>query len=76
MSNYIKVDGARGLVRDSETNAIINTNFSELDAYLKAKQSAMEREAKIIENEREISKLKDDICEIKDMLRILIKGNE
>ena len=64
--SYIKVSGHDGLVRDENTGAIINQNVSAIEARRKAKQlsSALD----------DINMLKDEVSEIKTLLRELIKN--
>jgi hypothetical protein len=64
--SYIKVKGHDGLVRDETTGAILNHNDSAIQARRKQKQlsSALE----------DINMLKDEVSEIKSLLRELIKN--
>jgi|TARA_A100001234_G_scaffold31087_2_gene24197 hypothetical protein len=64
--SYIKVEGHDGLVRDQNTGAIINLDDSAIDARRKSKHlgSALE----------DINMLKNEISEIKSLLRELIKN--
>ena len=63
--NYIKVEGHDGLVRDKTTGAILNHDDSAIQARRKQKQlnSALE----------DINMLKNEISEIKSLLRELVK---
>jgi|TARA_B100000035_G_scaffold139073_1_gene118525 hypothetical protein len=63
--NYIKVEGHDGLVRDETTGAILNHDDSAIQARRKQKQlnSALE----------DINMLKNEISEIKSLLRELVK---
>ena len=63
---YIKVKGHDGLVRDETTGAILNHNDSAIQARRKQKQlsSALD----------DINMLKDEISEIKSLLRELVKN--
>jgi hypothetical protein len=66
--DYAKVEGHDGLVRDQNTGAIINLDDSAIEARRKSKHlsSALE----------DINMLKNEISEIKSLLRELIKhGN-
>ena len=75
MSNFIPVEGNNDLVRDNNTNQIINTNESEYQQYItRRKQKKLEKE-KALNVERDISSLRNEITEIKDLLRILVNGN-
>ena len=64
--SYIKVEGHDGLVRDQNTGAIINLDDSAIDARRKSKHlgSALE----------DINMLKNEISEIKSLLRELVKN--
>ena len=63
---YIKVEGHDGLVRDEITGAIINLDDSAIAARRKSKQlsSALD----------DINMLKNEISEIKSLLRELVKN--
>ena len=75
MSNFIPVEGNTDLIRDNNTNQIINTNESEYQQYItRRKQKKLEKE-KALNVERDISSLRDEITEIKDLLRSLVNGN-
>jgi hypothetical protein len=64
--DFVKVEGHDGLVRDQNTGAILNVDDSAIDARRKSKQlgSALD----------DINKLKNDVSEIKSLLRELIKN--
>ena len=75
MSNFIPVEGNNDLFRDNNTNQIINTNESEYQQYItRRKQKKLEKE-KALNVERDISSLRNEITEIKDLLRSLVNGN-
>ena len=63
---YIKVEGHDGLVRDQNTGAILNQDNSAIEARRKLKHlnSALE----------DINMLKDEVSEIKSLLRELIRN--
>lgn len=74
--NYYKVEGHSNLVRDPNTNAIINTNKTDYYAYLNQKQNK-EKEIKRIEKlESDVTDIKSDLNEIKDLLRNLANGSK
>ena len=64
--DYIKVDGHDGLVRDQNTGAILNLDDSAIQARRKARNlsSALD----------DINMLKNEISEIKLLLRELVKN--
>ena len=73
--SYIKVKNNNHLVRDTESNCIINTNKSEYQQYLARKQQKQSEVNKVDNLERDVSTLRNEITEIKDMLRSLVNGN-
>ena len=69
---FLQVEGHDDLVRDTQSNAIINKNKS---AYLLAKQRAQnaQRQRDAIRNaNREINNIKSEMHEIKSMLKTLL----
>ena len=75
MGEYLKVEGHSDLVRDTNTNAVVNKNRS---AYLMAKRRAEEAQRQRDEIRgatREINNLKCEMHEIKDMLKTLLDKN-
>ena len=73
--SYIKVKNNNHLVRNTESNSIINTNKSEYEQYLARKKHKQNESNKVDNLERDISTLRDEITEIKDMLRSLVNDN-
>jgi len=67
----LKVQGYDNLVRDRNSNAIVNTNVTEYSLYMKRIQSRHESSDKIRCLVKEINTLKTELREIKS----LIKGN-
>ena len=64
--NYLKVKDHKNLVRDKDTNVIININRSEIE-------QAKKRKAERIKKEQEINNLKNEVSEIKSMLTKVIE---
>lgn len=73
--DYYKVDGHSKLVRDAQTNAILNTNMSEYNNYLKIKASKESEKEKINFIENDVKNIKNDLEEIKNLLRSLANGS-
>ena len=69
---YIKVQGHDGLVRDSSTGAILNTNRGDYDNYMIVKNNVMAKETEISRQAEEINNIKQDVSEIKDLLHQLL----
>ena len=75
MSNFIPVEGNSDLVRDSRTNQIINTNNTEYDQYhARRKKRKLEKE-KSLSVEQDLATLKNEMNEIKSLLKELVNGN-
>ncbi len=61
----IKVKDSNSLYRDEDSGAILNCNDTAYDNYLKMKQNKL--------NEvNEMDKLKDDVDELKDMMKLIL----
>jgi oligoendopeptidase F len=68
---YIKVKDNSDLVRDITTNSIINTNINEYQRYLSMKMDKDNENKKMKEFENDLNNIKNDINEIKFLLRSL-----
>lgn len=69
---YSKVSGHSNLIRDEETKAILNTNMNDYNSYM-AQKRLKERENQKIQNlEQDVDIIKDDLNEIKNLLRRLL----
>jgi|TARA_R110000824_G_scaffold58888_12_gene158797 hypothetical protein len=64
MSNTISIENRKDIIRDENSKAILKTDVSEKNAWLKKK----ERNNKIFQNENEINKIRSEVAEIKNML--------
>jgi hypothetical protein len=74
-NHYLKVEGHNHLVRDVQSNAIINTNKEGYQSY-KALKNSKEREKCRIDNiENDLNSLKSDLDEIKSLLRKMANGS-
>ena len=71
--NKIKVENNSNLYRDSNTNAIINTNSTEYKNYMNTLKFRKKEITKIKQIEDDVNSVKQDLQEIKDLLRCLIK---
>ena len=72
---YIKVKDNIHLLRNTDSNCIVNTNKSEYEKYLKLREQKQNEVSKVENIERDISTLRNEITEIKDMLRSIVNGN-
>jgi hypothetical protein len=71
---HIKVDGHSNLVRDNRSNAIINTDKKAYDTYKSLKNSKILDKKRIDQIESDLFSLKNDIGEIKDLLKEVLKN--
>ena len=74
MSNFIKVEGNDDLVRDNNTNQIINTNESEYQQYVARRKQRKLEKAKSLSVEEDLVNLKNEMNEIKSLLKELVNG--
>ena len=65
-----RVEGYNNVFKDEETGVITNNNSSDRDRYRIAKQQAK----KNLDSQDEIKELKEEISEIKDLLKHLINN--
>jgi len=72
MNNYIKVESDTSLVRDSNSNAIINQNKSEYEKFMRLSETKYREnmEMKTLKNDVEL--LKGDLAEIKSLLLSIV----
>ena len=71
---YKKVKDNEHLVKNTKSNFIINTNKSEYDEYITRRNLKKNEKNKVENLERDISTLRNEISEIKDLLRSLVNG--
>tara|TARA_Y100000991_G_C21963845_1_gene345825 strand:- start:620 stop:841 length:222 start_codon:yes stop_codon:yes gene_type:complete len=71
MENY-KIEGHGDLARDPETNSIVNINSSDYNQYVSRKKLNEKKNRKEQTIEEDLTKLKDEIQEIKLLLKELL----
>ena len=69
---FIKVKDNEHLIKNTKSNFIVNTNKSEYDEYVARRKLKQSEKQKVENIERDISTLRNEITEIKDMLRSLV----
>lgn len=74
--SYIKVKGHEGLFRDPNTNSIINKNMAEYQEYVSRKKLKSEEDGRMKNLESEVFEIKNDLDEIKSMLRRFINESK
>jgi len=69
MNKYLKVKSDVSLVRDMDSNAIINQNQSEYDKFVRVSQKKYEEKRKFDNMREDLNSLKKDMDEIKTLLK-------
>ena len=72
--SYLKVEGQGELYRDSTTNSIVNRNTSDYNRYMSQKKTKNEEAEKVDTMEQDLAYLKNEINEIKSLLKELVNG--
>ena len=72
--SYLKVEGHGGLYRDSQTNSIVNRNTAEYKQYMSQKKTRDTEHQKVDVIEQDLTNLKNEINEIKSLLKELVNG--
>jgi hypothetical protein len=72
MSRYIPVKGYSGLVRDTETNAILNTDESAARRAREQKEIRKRKKEEERELHSKVNSLESELSEIKQMLQVLV----
>ena len=73
--DYVKVKDYDHLIRNTKSNCIVNTNKAEYEEYVTRRKLKKSEKNKVENIERDISTLRNEITEIKDLLRSLVNGN-
>ena len=68
MHNVLKVENENSLYRDLSSGAIINTDSSAREAYLKQRENILRTREATEKNTKNIQELKGEISDIKQML--------
>jgi len=68
----LKVQGHDSLIRDTRSSAIINTNVTEYQLYMKRLQARQSNSDQIQDACREINSLKQEMFEIKKLIKELV----
>ena len=72
--SYLKVEGHRELYRDSTTNSIVNRNTTDYNTYMSQKKMRTSKNQKVDTMEQDLAHLKNEINEIKSLLKDLVNG--
>ena len=69
MENYLKVESEESLVRDVDSNAIVNQNKNEFDKFIELSRRKYEEKRKFDDMRSDLDSLKEDMNEIKTLLK-------
>ena len=73
MTDFIKVAGHDGLVRDISSGAIVNMNQAGYQAYINQRDALLRRQQQIDENTQAIQQIQSEMSDIKKLLEILVQ---
>ena len=73
--DFVKVKDHEHLIRNTKSNCILNTIKAEYDEYITRRKLKKSEKNKVENLERDLSTLRNEITENKDMLRSLVNGN-
>lgn len=69
----LQVEGFASLVRDTNSNAIVNVNKSEYQLYMNRRKAREKQSDVLRDTVKEINTLKSELFEIKKLLKEVIK---
>ena len=69
MKKYIKVEAQDSLVRDVSSNAIVNNNKSEYENFLRISEQKYKEKKEFEKLKTDVNSMKNDLDEIKIMLK-------
>ena len=72
--SYLKVEGQGELYRDSTSNSIVNRNTTDYNTYMSQKKMRTSKNQKVDTMEQDLAHLKNEINEIKSLLKDLVNG--
>ena len=72
MERYLKVESDVSLIRDMESNAIVNTNRSEFDKFMKLSEAKYKEKAEFEPLKSDVNTMKNDLDEIKSLLKSIV----
>lgn len=71
--SFVKIDGNNGLVRDTHSKAILNTDRTGLEKYMAEREIALKQMQEKTELKDKVHKLETDMSEIKSLLQELVQ---
>jgi hypothetical protein len=73
LSKYIPVEGFSGLVRDTESNAILNIDTVSVEQARERKRLRRQKRDEDLQLKDRVEKIESDMGEIKNLLKILVE---
>jgi hypothetical protein len=70
------VDGHKDLARDPRTNSIVNVDNIGYDQYIASRNAKSEKNQKVQTMEEDLANVKNELNEIKSLLKELINGSK
>ena len=74
MTEYLKVKSDVSLVRDMDTNAIVNQNQSEFDKFMSLSKKKYQERYELDTMKSDLDALKNDMEEIKSLLKSMARN--
>lgn len=74
MAEYLKVKSDVSLVRDMDSNAIVNQNQSEYDKFMSISKKKYKERNELDTMKSDLDALKTDMEEIKSLLKSLVRN--
>jgi triacylglycerol esterase/lipase EstA (alpha/beta hydrolase family) len=74
--DYHGVEGHSNLLRDPNNDAIVNIDILGYEKYIAQREAKNKKNQKVQNIEQEVSTMKDDITEIKNLLKELLNGSK
>ena len=73
MNNYLKVESDTSLVRDMNSNAIVNQNQTEFDKFMKLSETKYKEKMEMKKLKDDVNTMESDLEEIKELLQSIVK---
>ncbi len=73
MEKVLKVEGTQHLYKDMSTGVVLNNDRSGYEAYMAQRAANEQKRNMILTMEQEVDQLKEDVSEIKHMLKLLLE---
>ena len=72
--DYHGVEGHSNLLRDPNNDAIVNIDILGYEKYIAQREAKNKKNQKVQNIEQEVASMKEDISEIKNLLKELLNG--